>query len=122
MAKMFKDRRDEHEVQNDILQETYVFISFSFAFYQPGYAQIYRYYCWMDQLVTPFIQWPSEDLCRSPVQFFLLTAESLTLLLAQRLCNHSKSLATAFYLAKPKSRSPAALMTSVRRVHMSLRT
>ena len=33
MAKMFKDRRDEREVQNDILQETYVFISFSFAFY-----------------------------------------------------------------------------------------
>lgn len=32
MAKMFKDRRDEREVQNDILQETYVFISFSFAF------------------------------------------------------------------------------------------
>ena len=41
MAKMFKDRRDEREVQNDILQETYVFISFSFAFYQPGYPQIY---------------------------------------------------------------------------------
>jgi fatty acid synthase subunit beta len=24
MAKMFKDRRDERDVQNDILQETYV--------------------------------------------------------------------------------------------------
>ena len=33
MAKTFRDRRDEREVQNDILQETYVFISFSFAFY-----------------------------------------------------------------------------------------
>jgi fatty acid synthase subunit beta len=28
MAKMFKDRRDEREVQNDILQETFVQLSF----------------------------------------------------------------------------------------------
>ncbi len=45
MAKMFKDRRDEREVQNDILQETYAHIYALFLHTNASFAQFHQYHC-----------------------------------------------------------------------------
>ncbi len=52
LAKMFKDRRDEKEVQNDILQETYVTSGCFRRITECSWFQFHQYYGWLDQLAS----------------------------------------------------------------------
>lgn len=68
MAKMFKDRRDERDVQNDILQETYAYIYIHiFPLINASCAQFHQYYCRLGQSVVNVFQWSGQDSCWSMV-------------------------------------------------------
>lgn len=70
MSAMFKERREERDVQKDILQETCVASGNECDLLN---YQVYQYCRWMDQSPPSFFEWSREDSRRSLV-WFLRTA------------------------------------------------
>lgn len=103
MAKIFKDRRDEKDVQNDDLQETYVIAVLSISTNMKACSFINTTAGWINLLLLSSsgpVKIPAGAWCA--LLSYLVENLFHLLLSARLLSNHWRLLPTPFYLEKRK--------------------